>query len=569
MNPTSTDNQVPVLRFTLELAPELASLIASPTSDQIQHGIEREANTLLTTLGIPGQTEVAIALASAPLTGERPFRLFVDGHLCRYSDELLIQAYSYTNSIPLIPLKIPEKLYNWLQPSDSATTDANGTELQVAEFFGIACRETLARQAEVLLGVPQIEHYCKELAALPAVEDSEQQISNDWLSNPNQLIIALRQVVNLGIAIADQQQVADILFTSNAKTADELAEILIATLRPSIIEIRMAPDYLHQVTVNNADRGAELFPFLRDGLFEELGVSYPDFCFVSDAALKPNSFTFTINHLTPIPLVGIASDTILVNDTVDQLQQMNVDATPTQNPVTLQPCAFTNISHKETLENAGITTWDQLIYIIFCFAGVLRKYSNRFIDHKVTAGILDQIELAFPDLRQAASLLIPLDTLTRILRSLLADEISIRNMPRILERLIEYELSGENGSESGNRLTFVRAGLREAICHKLTRGQNTLVTYLLDPKLENELTTHNDLVTDDNEQSSDLVISAIRKEMSFLQPTAAAPAILTYEPTRTILRQKIAQELPQLAVISYTDLPPTQVIQPVARISLD
>lgn len=142
-------------------------------------------------------------------------------------------------------------------------------------------------------------------------------------------------------------------------------------------------------------------------------------------------------------------------------------------------------------------------------------------------------------------------------------------MLRILERLIEYELSDKNGSESGDQLTFVRAGLREAICYKLTRGQNTLVTYLLDPKLENELAAHTVSATDDDEPSSDLVINTIRKEMSLLPPTAAVPPILTYEPTRTMLRQKIAQELPQLVVISYTDIPPTQVIQPVARISQD
>lgn len=563
MNSISTDTPVPMLRFTLELAPELAWLTASPTSDQIQQSIERDVNTLLTTLGIPGQPEVTIALAATTLPGDRPFRLFVEGHLCRYSDELLIQAYSYANSITLTPLKIPDDLDNWLQPTSSNSTDGNALEPQVVEFLGIVCRETLARQAGVLLNVPQTEHYCKELAALSAVEDFDQQSVNDWLSHPDQLTIVLRQVVNLGIAIADKQQVARILATSNATTADELAEILIATLRPSTIEIRMAPDYLRQVTVDNADRGTELFPFLRDGLFMELGVSYPDFCFVSDATLKPNSFTFTINHLAPIPLVGIAFDTILVNDTVDRLQLMGVDAIPTQNPATLQPYAFTDISHKETLENAGVTTWDQLSYIILCFAGVLRKYSHHFIDRKVVEGILDldPIERYFPDLKQAVALLVPLDTLAHVLRLLLSEEISIRNMLRILERLIEYELLDENGSESSDRLTFVRAGLRETISYKLTRGQNTLVAYLLDPKLENKLTA--------NEQSSDLVISAIRKEISFLPPTAAVPPILTYEPTRTMLRQKIAQELPQLTVISYTDIPPTQVVQPVARISQD
>lgn len=143
MNSTSTDNQVPVLRFTLELVPELAWLTASPTLDPIQHSIEREVNTLLTTLGIPGQTEVTIVLTTTTLPGKRPFRLFVDGHLCRYSDELLIQGYSYANSTPLTSLKIPEELYSWLQPTDSTPTDANVTGLQVAEFFGIVCRETL------------------------------------------------------------------------------------------------------------------------------------------------------------------------------------------------------------------------------------------------------------------------------------------------------------------------------------------------------------------------------------------------------------------------------------------
>ncbi len=566
MNPASTDNQLPILQLKLELAPELAWLTVNPPLELVQRSIKREINTLLSTLGIPGQIEVAIALAPAILPGERPFHLFADGHLCRYSDELLLRAYSYVNGTTLLPLKIAEKLYDWLQQTESANDDASRTEPHFAEFLSIVCRETLAHQAEVLLGVTQVEYYTTELVAISSGEDSEQHVSSDWLSNPNQLALALRQVVNLGISIANQQQVTHLLASSNTKTTDELAEELIAALRPSTIEIRMAPDYLHQVTVDNATRGAELFPFLRDGLFEELGVNYPDFCFVSDETLKPNSFTYTINHLVPIPLVGIAPDTILVNDTVERLRFIDVEATPTQNPATLQPCAFIEITHKETLESVGLTTWDQLSYIILYFAGVLRRYSYRFIDRKVVENSLEQIGLSFPDLQKASSLLVPLDTLTRILRSLLADGISIRNMPRILERLIEYELSDENGSESDERLIFVRAGLRDAICYKLTRGQNTLVTYLLDPKLEEELAEHQVSTANGNDRCSDCLIDAIRKEMRHLPETATVPPILTHEPVRTMVRTAIAQELPQLVVISYTDIPPTQVVQPVARI---
>ena len=63
----------------------------------------------------------------------------------------------------------------------------------------------------------------------------------------------------------------------------------------------MPADYMREIAsqATEADRGD--LPWLRDGLFEELGLTFPNFHFVVDDTLLPRSFAFQINDLLTIP----------------------------------------------------------------------------------------------------------------------------------------------------------------------------------------------------------------------------------------------------------------------------
>lgn len=124
-----------------------------------------------------------------------------------------------------------------------------------------------------------------------------------------------------------------------------------------------------------------------------------------------------------------------------------------------------------------------------------------------------------------------------------------------------------------DRVAFVRAGLRDAIAHKYARGTQTLDVYLLDPEIERALAAYPapESVRQPPKGLDDTlytrIANTVRSELEHLPPMAQLPVILTRDDLRATVSATLAQEFPQLAVVSYADLPPNWNIQQVAHIS--
>jgi type III secretion protein V len=111
----------------------------------------------------------------------------------------------------------------------------------------------------------------------------------------------------------------------------------------------------------------------------------------------------------------------------------------------------------------------------------------------------------------------------------------------------------------------VRASLKRYISHKYTRGQNTLIVYLLDPQIEARLRDPTELRLEERTE----FIRCVRTEVGSLPPTAQEPVLLTSFECRLRLRNELRHEFPRLMVVSYQELSPDMNIQPIARISSD
>jgi len=469
--------ETPILPITIVLGPALAMLAARPNAEaQIRRDTERVVATLLETLGIPGcpQVETAIQRVEEPSPQTSLFRLIVGGQPCRFSEDIVLQAYSSVEGRPLLGLEELNALPEWLGADTLAEDDASTR--RGIELLTLICRQALADQAGLLLTRKQAEHYCADLALahIPSTEHVRAMLC---------------QVLDLGISIADRDTVRGVL--SEEPDGDygleERAEKLIAALRPTAIEVRLEPAYLRQITLDNVDGGTDKFPFMRDGLFVELGLTLPDIHFVPDTTLKPGAFTFTINHLPTLPLIGLPPETLLVNDTADRLHLMNITGTPTVNPASMHPSSLVEHGNKELLERSGLTTWDQVGYLILHLTAVLRRAGYRLVDRRFADSLLQQFGKAFPDLEQTTRAHVSLEALTKVLRALIAEELSIRNLRRILERLIEYEACTDDAYREIDRVAYVRMALADYVAHKYAKGTGTLVVDLLDPEIEQAL----------------------------------------------------------------------------------
>jgi type III secretory pathway component EscV len=318
------------------------------------------------------------------------------------------------------------------------------------------------------------------------------------------------------------------------------------------ITLRIHPAYLRELSLQPDVEG--LFPFLRDGLFEELGLRLPSFRFRRTLDLRPRSFSFEVAGMESLPQAGLASDSILVNDSAERLARHGVRGEPAENPATGQVASVVPARHKEQLDEAGFTTWNSFGFLILCAATTVRAQAATLVTVAEVERMLSALSLAIPHLAGIAQSRLATGDLAVVLQALLREGVSIRNLRRIVELLLRFEtLDGED--EGTDRLQYVRSGLGDQITAAVTSGGTTLVAYLLDPELETA-------------PPGDRLAAAVEQQVAQLSPGVRMPAILTQPQYRLQVRNAICRRLPHAPVISYSELPPSLTIQPVARISL-
>ncbi|WIG96153.1 type III secretion system export apparatus subunit SctV [Myxococcus sp. SDU36] len=348
------------------------------------------------------------------------------------------------------------------------------------------------------------------------------------------------------------------------------SELFIPVVTPIVLEVS---DALVPFVDSRQDNGKflfELIPFMRDGLFVELGVRFPGVRARGNGSLPPGAYQIQINEV-PVVTGQATLGHVLVNDTVDRLRLMNIQGFEAVNPATRQSAAWVPEQYRDTLEAAGLTTWDVPGYIILHTAAVLRRNAREFVGVQETQTMLEQLEKAFPAIvKEVVPKVVNVLKLTDILQRLVEEEISIRDLRGILQALAEY---GQVEADNVMLTEHVRAAQRRYISHKYARGTGTLVVYLLDPNIEDAIrgsvkrTSAGAHLALEPELAQEIV-QAVRSECGHLPPSAQRPVILTAMDIRRYVRKLLEYEFnPSFSVLSYQELSPELNIQPVARIS--
>jgi len=473
-----------------------------PVAAWIGDGLEALAGEL----GLTAQPVVKLATDDAPARGH-PVRVDVGRQVCRTSREVVDAAVAYVTGVPASG-HVADEQWAALAADD------------LAEVLALVCRYAVAGRPATML--PQGDPLAEVLAAGRSLAGAD--------------LDAVRAEIR-----ADP---ADLPVTGPEREFELLVE----------------PQYM-QVLTGHRD-AAEVFSYMREGLFTELGLVVPSMHIRPDGTLRARGVAFRVNGARTLPHRGLAPGTLFVNDTAERLRLMAVDATAATNPATGQPGAVVDADHRDLLEAAGLTTWDPLGYFVLVLAATVRERAFSFLTSASTASMLERLNQSFPAVSAAGRAHLPPGVLTATLRALLRDGVGVRNLRRIIERALRYEHAPEEAGR--DRVAFVRAGLADQIGMKVTNGRDTVVAYLLDPLIEQAV------LEDGSEHDRDMderFADAVDAELRALPPTAAIPYVLTEELCRARVADRLRPEFPRLRVISYGNLPPHVNVQPVARIS--
>ena len=595
----------PSLRLLVELGTPLHPL-EDTAAGALRRTIGADVGGVMRALGLTGHAQVEVSSGKT----ERPLRVWANGALQAYPPVLVRRAWvavappelraraAATSKAP--PGAYPSAwLAEYVDELDAA--DTVGWSL-VAEVVRRLTLAILLERPSRLVGDGQVTSYARA-TSLP----------------PRAVAPALRRLLDLGVSVRESEVVAETVREGEEiqRPRDDTVEAAFAQLRSHAAELRIHPDTLavllegsppaepisvHAPTVPEPVRAT--FCDLEQMFFTQFGFQLPELTWVPTPSIPEGMLSVKLEEWTGLPIPLVLGEQLIVDAEPEGLPVESLGTAV--HPVTGAARAIVDHSAERALEDAGYVTRGPIDWVVVNVFAEAAAHADRLLgledveyqlarlryqlvrldngDHVVVEG-------TYPALVDTVLARYTLGDLTRVLRAMTSEGLSIHNLPSILERLLEYDtvpvdptasvvlddrLPLAPGTQNGWQAMYaaLRRGLRSQISHRFTWAENTVVAYVLEPKLEARLATgiqrtHGIPNHPLPDQEAEAFRDAVWHELSQTGNGSAGPVILTTEGVRASVRRLLEPELPDLPVLSYAELRPDLNVQPLARIPVE
>jgi type III secretion protein V len=313
-----------------------------------------------------------------------------------------------------------------------------------------------------------------------------------------------------------------------------------------------------------------MLPELRDHLYLSSGVRFPGIRVrIQPAITTPNTFVVRLREVAVLEET-FPADRLLVLERPARLLRLGIRAEATPNPLT--PGADASLiaaKDRPLLAAAGVQAWTASGVIVLHLADILQRHARDFVGLQEVSELVERLEKAFPALvKEVVPKLVSLPQLVDVLRRLVEERISIRDLKAILEALADHA-GYENDPVVLTEL--VRAALSLQIASSFAGLRQKLHVVLLDPVIEDTVRSavHPARGGARLALEPELWRSIIEATARTLRPVMQAgvrPVILTSAEVRRFVRCVLERELPEVAVLSYEELPPDLTIEPLGRV---
>ena len=558
----------------VKLGKPLAALAQADSFGQVFHELtQTKIDSTCYRLGIIPQAELVVETVDQEL----PLQISIDGVESDVGTLALESALAFHLDDPQ-PILLQQTAWDVLGQSLAA-----GESDERREFARAAVTDIVASvvddHPQQLISRAHLRRIMS-ISEIKPVEPSETGLDFETV-----LTDAVRAAIELNTPISDVDALVRIAVdgVNEGDAARDIGETITAELRSQRIEIRANEKYLMSILGSVPRRPVspwddllpagwgEMFDIMADGLFYELGIRQPGVSISADPELPEDCFSISIGAGPQFKYRGLPTDSYLYNAGPAELAKMGIEGRARMNPANRNPCTIAPSRVAGAADDAGITTWDAVGYIVLTIAAVIRREAWRLGDRDVMDYELSMLQQAFPALVEAMMGGLSSRLLVRILRELLKEEISVRDLRQILEALLRETLlirEHPPGFEhdAAYYAELVRAEMKAYISHKYTRGQNQLSIYLIDPAMESALQA---IVTSQAEakivkQTRSKMRNAVRGTVSSLGDSPLV--ILTQMALRRYLKRLLADEFPSCTVLSFWELSPDLNIVPLGKI---
>ena len=248
-----------------------------------------------------------------------------------------------------------------------------------------------------------------------------------------------------------------------------------------------------------------------------------------------------------------------------------IEGIPSKEPVFGLPALWIAEKKKEEAQFAGYTVVDISTIMTTHLTEVLKAHSDELLGRQDVQKLLDRLAQNFPKaLEELTPNNLPLGVVQRVLQNLLRERISIRDLLTIVETLADYAPI----SKDPDILTeYVRQKLARSILKQYETPEGTLPIIALDQRIEDLLREK----IQRGEQGSYLalepgiaqkILVSINQTLDRVTHLNNQPVILCSPGIRRHLKKLLDRFLPQVAVVSHSELTSQTKIQSLGTVSL-
>ena len=298
---------------------------------------------------------------------------------------------------------------------------------------------------------------------------------------------------------------------------------------------------------------------IRKKFAQEVGFLAPPVHIRDNLELKPSSYRITMKGVEVGTGEAINGQFLAINP---GMASGTLPGQQTVDPAFGLPAVWIEAGLRDEAQNLGYTVVDAGTVVATHLNHLITTHASELLGRMEVQALLDHLGKESPKLvEDLVPKVVSLSTLQKVLQNLLLEGVHIRDMRSIIETLSEHAGQTQDPTELTAQ---VRIALGRAIVQQLFPGTNELSVMTLDNRLERLLMQALGAGGDGSGIEPGLADTIAQQAYNAAQQQEAmghTPVLLVPGPLRVLLSRFLRRALPQLKVLSHSEIPETKTIR--------
>src|SRR5574340_134033 len=297
---------------------------------------------------------------------------------------------------------------------------------------------------------------------------------------------------------------------------------------------------------------------IRKKFAQEIGFLSPPVHIRDNLELRPNAYRITLKGVEVGQGEAISGGYLAINP---GRVTAALPGTATKDPAFGLPAVWIEAGQREQAQTLGYTVVDASTVVATHLNHLVHLNAAELLGRQELQQLLDHLGREAPKLvEDLVPKLLPLSVLQKVLQNLLAEGVHIRDMRTVIETLAEH---APHTQDTAELTAVVRVALGRAITQQIYPASAELQVIALDPELERILlqAVQSSTLGGIEPGLADTLLNRANAAAQHQEQLGLPPVLLVPPALRMLLARFLRRAIPQLKVISHSEVPDSRTIK--------